>query len=244
VSGIHAMSRPSNSTSDIVAIGLVAAVAVGALIDKELALQCGLALIGLVDLIKELAFEVALIGLIDLIAAGVMLLAVALGLRALAPCLAPWGSRRRARRREAHLKRLRDTVCARGNNRDRLLPSIAPRISSDQGGDPPRPFDPQAAARFREVLEFGDPYIALRAAGLRKCDVHAWLDAGLSWAPEADPRRDFAIQILEFILRWQSRRGPMRASEPHVPMLGGVAHPERRDDGINVSLLLGVEYPG
>ena len=123
---------------------------------------------------------------------------------------------------------------ARGNNRDRLLPSIAPRISSDQGGDPPRPFDPQAAARFREVLEFGDPYTALRAAGLRECDVHAWLDAGLSLAPEADPRRDFAIQILEFILRRQSRRGPMRAGEPHVPMLGGVAHPERRDDGINV----------
>src|SRR4051812_16758771 len=115
------MSRPSNSSSDILGIGLVVAVAVAALIDKELALQCGMAVIGLVDLIKELAFEVAVIGLIDLIAAGVMLLAVALGLRALAPCLAPWASRRRPRRREAHLKRLRDTVCAQGNNRDRLL---------------------------------------------------------------------------------------------------------------------------
>jgi hypothetical protein len=238
------MSRPSNSTSDIVAIGLIAAVVVGALMNKELALQCGFAIIGLVDLIKELAFEVAVIWLIDLVAAGVMLLTVALGLRVLAPCLAPWGARRRARCREAHLKRLRDTFCAQGNDRDRLLPRIAPRISSDQGGDRPRPFDPQAAARFREVLEFGDPYIALRVAGLCKCDVRAWLDAGLSWAPEGDPRRDFAIQILEFILRRQSRRGPMMAGAPHAKMLGGVALPERRDDRIHVSPLSCIEYPG
>jgi hypothetical protein len=237
------MSRPSDSPSDIVAIGLLAAVAVGTLINKELALQCGLAVIGLINLIKELAFEVAVIGLIDLIAAGVMLLAIALGLRALAPCLAPWRTRRRARRQEAHLKRLRDTFCAQGNGRDRRLPRIAPRISSDQGGDRPRPFDPRAAARFREVLEFADPYAALRAAGLRKCDVRAWLDAGLSWAPEGDPRRDFAIQILEFILRRQPE-GPMMAGAPHAPMLGGVAHPERRDDGINVSPLPCIEYPG
>lgn len=216
------MSRPSNSDIDIVDIGFAVAV-VGTLIGKELVLQ------------------VAVTGLIDLIAAGVMILAVALGRRVLAPCLAPWEARRHARRREAYFEGLRDTFYAQGN--DHLLPRIAPCISRDQGSDPPRPFDPQAAARFREVLEFGDPHTALRAAGLRECDVRAWLDAGLSWAPEGDPRRDFAMQILEFIRRRQSRRGPMMAGDPHAPMLGGVAHPKRRRDEINVSPLPGLEYP-
>jgi hypothetical protein len=121
---------------------------------------------------------------------------------------------------------------------------IAPRIARAQGSDPPRPFDPQAAARFREVLEFGDPYTALRAAGLRECDVLAWLDAGLSWAPEGDPRRDFAMQVLEFIGRRRSRRGRMMTSEPQAPMLVGLAHPERRRDEINVSPLPGTEESG
>jgi hypothetical protein len=72
----------------------------------------------------------------------------------------------------------------------------------------------------------------------------AWLDAGLSWAPEGDPRRDFAIQGLEFIRRRQRRRGLMMAAAPHAPTLGGLAHPRRRRDQIDVSPLPGSEYPG
>jgi hypothetical protein len=229
------MSRPSNSDSGSGDIGFAVAAMVGVLVVKELGLQG--AVFGLIGLIKE----GAVFGLIGLIAAGVFLLAIALGCRVLAPCLAPWKARRRARRREARLEGLRDTFCAKGN--DHLLPMISPRISRDQGSDPPRPFDPQAAARFREVLEFGDPCTALRAAGLRESDVLAWLDAGLSWAPEGDPRRDFAMKILEFHWRRRSRRGLMIAGEPHAPMLGGLAHPGRRRDEINVSPLPDIEYP-
>ena len=149
------MSRSSNSTSDGVGIWLLAAVAVGILINQGWALQCGLAVIGLIGLLKELALELAVIGLIDLIVVGVMILAGALGLRILAPCLAPWGARRRARRREARLKRMRDTCCGRGNGH--LLPVLSPCTSGDRDGDPPRPFDPQAAARFREAIEFAEP---------------------------------------------------------------------------------------
>jgi hypothetical protein len=152
------MSRPSDSTSDNRNIWFLVAALVATLIVQGLGLQG--AVPGLIDPIKELVLETAVIGLIDLIGAGVMLLAVALGLRILAPLWAPWKARRRARRRKVYLEGLRDTFCARGN--DPLLPVISPCISSARGNDPPRPFDPQAAARFREVLEFGDPYTALR----------------------------------------------------------------------------------
>lgn len=200
------MSRPSDSTPGIADLALLLAVLVGIRMGKELVLQ------------------VAVIGLLDLIAAGALLLAVALGRRV----LAPWAARWRARRRKAYIEGLRAALHIPGS--DRLLPMISPCISGDRGGDPPRPFDPQAAARFRQLLEFGDPYAALSGAGLRECDVLAWLDAGLNRAPEGDPRRDFAMQVLEFVRRRRSRRGLMMAGEPHALMPDGIAHPERRCD--------------
>jgi hypothetical protein len=207
------MSRPSDSNHGIADIALLLAALVGTWMGKELVLQ------------------VAVIALLDLIAASVLLLAVALGRLVLAPRVARW----RARRRKAYVEALRATFHVPGS--DHLLPMISPCISGDPGGDPPRPFDPQAAARFRRILEFGDPYAALRGAGLRECDVLAWLDAGLNRAPEGDPRRDFALQVLEFIRRRRSRGGLMMDGEPHAPMLDGVASPERRSDEIIVGPL-------
>jgi len=229
------MSRPSNSDSDSGNFGFAVAATVGVLVVKEFGLQG--AVFDFIGLIKD----GAVFGLIGLITDGVLLLAIAMGCRALAPCLASRKARRRARRREAHLEGLQNTFRAKGN--DHLLPMISPRIPRDQDSDPPRPFDPQAAARFLEVLEFGDPCTALRAAGLRESDLLAWLNAGLSWAPEGDPRRDFAMEIREFLRRRPSRQGLMIAGEPHAPMLGGPAHPGRRRDEINVSPLPDIEYP-
>jgi hypothetical protein len=204
------MPRPSASTHGIADIAAFVAVLVGIWIGKELALQ------------------VAVIGLLDLIAAGATLLAIVLGRRVLAPGTSWW----RARRRKAYIEVLRDSFCTPG--RARHLPMISPCISSDQGDDPPRPFDPQAAARFLRLLESGDPDAALRGAGLRECDVLAWLAAGLNPAPDGEPLRVFAMQVLDFIRRPRSLRRPMLCGEPQAPMLDGVAHPERRHDELIV----------
>jgi hypothetical protein len=205
------MSRPSDSTPGIADLALPLAVLVGLWMGEELVLQ------------------VAVIGLLYLIAAGALLLAVALGRQV----LAPWAARWHARRRRAYIEGLRASLHVPGN--DRLLPMISPCISGDQVGDPPRPFDPQAAARFLRLLEFGDPYAALRGAGLRECDVLAWLAAGLERAPEDDPRRDFAMQALEFIRRRRSRTRPMLAGEPHALTPDGAARPGRRRDEMIVT---------
>jgi hypothetical protein len=207
------MSRPSDSNHGIAHLALLLPAVVGSWMGKALVLQ------------------VAIIGLLDLIAAGVLLLALDLGRQVLAPRTARW----RARRRKAYVEGLRAALHVPGNGR--LLPMISPCLSNDPGSDPPRPFDPQAAARFRQLLEFGDPYAALRGAGLRACDVLAWLEAGLNRPPEGDPRRDFAMQVLEFIRRRRSRRGLMRDGEPHAPMPDGLALPERRSDEMIVSPL-------
>src|SRR5579883_799046 len=211
VSGVPAMPRPSESTHGIADIGLLAAVLVGLWIGKELVLQ------------------VAVVGSLDLLAAGVTLLTIGLGRRVLAPLAAG----RSARRRNAHIAALRDRFCAPDN--DRFLPMNRPWIAGAGSGDPPRPFDPQAAATFLRLLEFEDPYAALRCAGLRECDVLAWLAAGLERAPEGDPRRDFAMQAMEFLRSRRGRRRPMLAGEPRAPMPDGAARPERPRDEMIVT---------
>jgi hypothetical protein len=73
-------------------------------------------------------WDPSLIRIVAAAACGLVILAAALGKRALAPRVARWKARRRARRREAHLKGLQAS-----------LASMASRDSTRESGPHPRP---------------------------------------------------------------------------------------------------------